>query len=114
WASQVNFEGLAPIKPVLGPAQLGHPDGIRLKFILDRFLPPGGIIDVDAFVEVVYPTVGLDVVLGQSGCFGDAFPNGDFIPGSTASVALENIPTASAVFELNDEGLAGDEVAGDL
>jgi hypothetical protein len=114
WASQVNTRGYAPIKPVLEGTDVGDPDGIRVKFCLDRFLPPGGIQSTNAYVEVVYPTADLADVLSSSTCQGDPNPSGDEIPGSGYSIALEDIPVATTTIALNDDGVAGDAVAGDL
>lgn len=114
WASQVNTRGYAPIKPVIEGTELGDPDGIRVKFCLDRFLPPGGIQSTSAVVQVVYPTVDLDDVLSASTCQGDDSPGGDDIPGNGKSIALEDITLATTSITLKDDGTGGDAVAGDL
>ena len=111
WASEVHFTGFAPIEPVHVAAVLG--EGVTLSVKSETFAPPAGIQSAVVWAEVVRPLVDLDVALQGAGCAGDVAPNGDVIFGSGVSISPDAIPSATASYWLNDDGLTGDAFADD-
>jgi hypothetical protein len=80
--------------------------------MLPSYVRSGGWDQVDARVEVEYPTVGVGTLLARKGLGEPRKVNGELISARTATLNSITIPTAKATFPLYDDGTHGDLYAG--
>jgi len=76
--------------------------------MLPSYIRRGGWDHVDARVEVEYPRIGEGTLLARAGLRDARRVNGETIDPRAAALSAITIPTATAVFPLNDEGNGAD------
>jgi hypothetical protein len=112
WGIDVSARGLSKITPVLMRQRWTTGDTILAAArILPSYVRRGGYDRVVARVEVEYPTVSLGTIAARR--HGDPRRvEGEVLSGAGGALSQAVVPTARAVFKLNDDGVDGDEVPG--
>ncbi|XIA62102.1 VWA domain-containing protein [Bradyrhizobium sp. TZ2] len=112
WFIDVLARGLSKITPVNFRSRWTTGDRVLVGArILPSYNRAGGYDFVDARVEVEYPTVGLGTLLAQQATE-ERRVEGESLPPAIAALTRLQVPTQKATFKLNDDGVDGDEVAG--
>ena len=114
WAIDILGRGLSKITPALMRNRWVTGDTLLAAArILPSYVRRGGYDRVVAQVEVEYPTVGLGTIAARR--HGDPKRvEGEMLEGAGAALSRAQVPTAKAVFKLNDDGVDGDETPGNL
>ncbi len=76
--------------------------------ILPSYVPAGGWDEVDARVEVEYPTIGVGKLLAREPLREDLRVGGEMLDPRAAALSRLQVPTQKATFRLYDDGTHGD------
>jgi hypothetical protein len=114
WGIDVLGRGLSKVTPAVMRNRWTTGDTLLAAArILPSYARRGGYDRVVAQVEVEYPTVGLGAIAARNR--GDARRvEGETLGGAGGALSRAQVPTARAVFKLNDDGVDGDETPGNL
>jgi hypothetical protein len=112
WFINILGRGLSKVVPVSFKSRWTTNDRILVGArIPPSYMRAGAYDRVDARVEVEYPLIGLGRLAAERKA--DAIRHrGETIDGAAALLARGGIPTAKIVIPLNDDGVDGDQVAG--
>ncbi len=108
WYLDILGTGLSKIDPVNRFVDVRAGDQLfATARMLPSFVPAGGFDQVDARVEIEYPTIGMGTLLAKYKRDGRQV-RGELLNPRMAAAAALTLPTAKATFSIYDDGTHGD------